>query len=225
MEWDLTGVGVHRDASGRVFATQLFAKSAPVVLDPVEFTTREKAWLEFHFRIRVGAQYEAAAFVRNEFSVSAEPDRRGVAALTVKIPPEPGQYHVGIGRRLRGDDHGWIGVYDGMLTVEASAPPSWESQPPAYADVHVEAEDLFRVNGTSLHVGISGTAREPAMVLSDSSVQQQLVAGERFSIALEFDGRSGMHVVDVGLPGDGNTYQVCHRFEVDTDAGSLREAR
>lgn len=219
-EWEASGVGVFRAAKGDVFATQLFGIPSAIILHDTRIEARPEVWYVIRVDVHVGAGHALGAFVRNRFITSADADGHGRARLECEIPAEPGQHHVGLGRRPIGSDVGWIGVYDGFVEIGAES-GEWRPGAPPNGGCTVHEDTLFRVSGSVLDVRLKGEATTAGIVVVDGARADAFDPGS-FETITSFRGGSGAHTVDIGIPEEGQRYRIVRRFHVDADRGELR---
>lgn len=220
-DWEVSGVGIHADARGQVFATQLFGIAPKVLLDAPTIEATPASWYMVRVVAKVGRAHSLAVFVRNRFAGSADADRDGTVTLEVELPAEPGRHHIGFGRKHRDKGDGWIGVYEGTAEIGLADAAIWHQGPPAHSGCTVLEQAMYRVTGAELVTGISGRALVPAICVVDGKRHADLIPGDSFGEKLRFRSGSGIRRIDIGLPGVDDRYLVYRSFEVDTDAGSI----
>jgi len=221
-DWTRTGVGMHLGQDGRLYATQLFGIPSPVRIEPPTVRVSEETGHSIRFSIACGNGYEVATFVRNGFIGSGVADGSGVAEINVWIPDEEGIAHVGLARRRVGVEDAWIGIHDGIFRTSPTASPSWDPGPTMGADVRILSTRMYRVVRPCIHVTFRGEADVSIVIVVDGVEITRFPAGA-FETAVTVPGASGAHIVDVGIPADGNSYRVCRRFDINADQGTIRE--
>lgn len=221
-EWEVSGVGVFATEAGQIFATQLFGIPSPIIVCEVKLETRPATWFVVRVDMQIGAGHALGAFVRNRFIASTEADTRGRVMLECEIPSEPGQHHVGFGRRRAGSSDGWIGICDGVVEIQADNSGIWRPAAGPAGDLVIHEGALYRISGSELDVCLAGEARRRGIVVVDGSRTVDIEPGH-FATRLTLRAGTGVHMIDLGLPEVGGCYRVVRSFRMDTDRGEFRE--
>jgi hypothetical protein len=220
--WKQGGVGAAVVGDNAYF-THLFGIPADLWITDISLDASVKKQWMVRCRARIACNEDLIGFVASSYNGSAPADEQGIAMLEVWTDLVEARTQVSFAAARRGTSES-IGFFDGWLERAANNSVRWRRGWQSEGAVILE-DSAYAVEATELGAHFSGYTRTPACVVVDGRVVHQASTGA-LKIRVSLRANSGSHVIDLGVPVAGtDEYIVKRRFEVDSNAATLREVR